>query len=102
MTDEQAQALIDGMAKITEKVDVLSTENAELKNQLEALKPEEETEEQKTAREAQEATDAQALKDTLQKDDPSPKTYNSQVDAKITAGDKLIVPLKVAPMPAGC
>jgi zinc protease len=40
---------------------------------------------------------AQALKDTLQKDDPSPKTYNSQVDAKITAGDKIIVPLKVAP-----
>jgi zinc protease len=40
---------------------------------------------------------ASALKDTLQKDEPSPKTYNSQVDAKITAGDKTIVPLKVAP-----
>ncbi len=40
---------------------------------------------------------AAALKDTLQKDDPSPKTYNSQVDAKVTAGDKTIVPLKVAP-----
>jgi zinc protease len=40
---------------------------------------------------------AAALKDTLQKDDPSPKTYNSQVDPKITAGDKAIVPLKVAP-----
>jgi zinc protease len=42
-------------------------------------------------------SNAAALKDTLQKDDPSPKTYNSQVDAKITAGDKTIVPLKVAP-----
>jgi zinc protease len=40
---------------------------------------------------------AAALKDVLQKDDPSPKTYNSQVDAKITAGDKTIVPLKVTP-----
>ncbi|MEO6192684.1 MAG: pitrilysin family protein [Thermoanaerobaculia bacterium] len=42
-------------------------------------------------------SDAQQLKDTLQKDEPSPKTYNSQVDAKITAADKIIVPLKVAP-----
>ncbi len=40
---------------------------------------------------------AAALKDALQKDEPSPKTYNSQVDAKITAGDKMIMPLKVAP-----
>ena len=40
---------------------------------------------------------AAALKDTLQKDEPSPKTYNSQVGPKITAGDKIIVPLKVAP-----
>ncbi len=40
---------------------------------------------------------AQQLKDTLQKDEPSPKTYNSQVDAKVTAADKIIVPLKVAP-----
>ena len=40
---------------------------------------------------------AQQLKDTLQKDEPSPKTYNSQVDAKVTEGDKVIVPLKVAP-----
>jgi zinc protease len=42
-------------------------------------------------------SDAQKLKDTLQKDEPSPKTYNSQVEAKITEGDKIIVPLKVAP-----
>jgi zinc protease len=40
---------------------------------------------------------AQPLKETLQKDEPSPKTYNSQVDAKITEADKIIVPLKVAP-----
>jgi zinc protease len=41
--------------------------------------------------------DAKALKATLQKDEPSPKTYNSQVDAKITAADQKIVPLKVQP-----
>ncbi|HEY2294352.1 MAG TPA: pitrilysin family protein [Thermoanaerobaculia bacterium] len=40
---------------------------------------------------------AQQLKETLQKDEPSPKTYNSQVDPKVTATDKVIVPLKVAP-----
>lgn len=43
------------------------------------------------------AANAQQLKETLQKDEPSPKTYNSQVDPKVTAADKLIVPLKVAP-----
>jgi zinc protease len=40
---------------------------------------------------------AQQLKDTLQKDEPSPKTYNSQVKAQVTEADKIIVPLKVAP-----
>jgi zinc protease len=40
---------------------------------------------------------ARQLKDTLQKDEPSPKTYTGQVDAKVTEGDKVIVPLKVAP-----
>lgn len=40
---------------------------------------------------------AQQLKETLQKDEPSPKTYNSQVPPKVTEGDKIIVPLKVAP-----
>ena len=42
-------------------------------------------------------SNAAALKDTLQKDDPSPKTYNSQVDPKVTEADKVIVPLKVQP-----
>jgi zinc protease len=42
-------------------------------------------------------SDAKALKDKLQKDEPSPKTYNSQVAAKVTEGDKKIVPLKVQP-----
>jgi zinc protease len=42
-------------------------------------------------------SNAQQLKDTLQKDEPSPKSYTSQVDAKVTEGDKIIVPLKVAP-----
>jgi zinc protease len=40
---------------------------------------------------------AKALKETLEKDAPSPKTYNSQVDAKVTAADQKIVPLKVQP-----
>ncbi|HET9209026.1 MAG TPA: pitrilysin family protein [Thermoanaerobaculia bacterium] len=40
---------------------------------------------------------AQQLKETLQKDEPSPKSYNSQVDPKVTEADKIIVPLKVAP-----
>lgn len=40
---------------------------------------------------------AQALKDTLQKDEPSPKTYNSQAPAEVLEGDKAIVPLKVQP-----
>ena len=38
---------------------------------------------------------AQQLKETLQKDEPSPKTYNSPVDADVTEADKKIVPLKV-------
>lgn len=57
MSDEQAQAVIDGIAKLTEKVDTLSTENQTLKDQLEGLKPAAETEEDKTAREAKEAED---------------------------------------------
>ncbi|HEY4593494.1 MAG TPA: pitrilysin family protein [Thermoanaerobaculia bacterium] len=40
---------------------------------------------------------AQQLKETLQKDEPSPKTYNSQMDPKVTEADKVIVPLKVQP-----
>jgi zinc protease len=40
---------------------------------------------------------AQQLKDTLQKDEPSPKTYNSQVDAKVLEADKTIQSLKVQP-----
>ena len=43
------------------------------------------------------AANAQQLKETLQKDEPSPKTYNSQVDPKVTEADKVIVPLKVQP-----
>jgi zinc protease len=40
---------------------------------------------------------AAQLKATLLKDEPSPKSYNSQVDATVTAEDKVIVPLKVQP-----
>lgn len=40
---------------------------------------------------------AQQLKDTLQKDDPSPKQYNSQVAEEILADDKKIQGLKVQP-----
>lgn len=57
MTDEQAQAVIDGMAKLTEKVETLTTENQALKDEVTSLKPPEETPEEKTAREAQEVAD---------------------------------------------
>ena len=40
---------------------------------------------------------AQQLKDTLQKDDPSPKTYNAQAEADILEADKTIQSLKVNP-----
>ena len=40
---------------------------------------------------------AQQLKDTIQKDDPSPKQYNSQVEEDILADDKKIQGLKVQP-----
>ncbi|HSG40451.1 MAG TPA: insulinase family protein, partial [Thermoanaerobaculia bacterium] len=40
---------------------------------------------------------AQQLKDTLQKDDPSPKQYNSQMEEDILEDDKKIQGLKVQP-----
>jgi zinc protease len=40
---------------------------------------------------------AQGLKDTLQKDEPSPKTYNSQAPADVLEADKTIQVLKVQP-----
>ena len=40
---------------------------------------------------------AQQLKDTLQKDDPSPKQYNSKVEDEILEDDKKIQGLKVQP-----
>jgi zinc protease len=40
---------------------------------------------------------AQALKDTLQKDEPSPKTYNSQAAPEVLEADKTIQALKVQP-----
>ena len=40
---------------------------------------------------------AQQLKETLQKDEPSPKTYNSTVAPEVTEADKTIQALKVQP-----
>ena len=40
---------------------------------------------------------AQQLKDTLQKDEASPKTYNAAVAADVTEADKTITTLKVQP-----
>lgn len=40
---------------------------------------------------------AQQLKDTLQKDDPSPKTYNAQPEPEVAEADKTIQALKVKP-----
>jgi zinc protease len=42
-------------------------------------------------------SDAQKLKDVLQKDEPSPKTYNAEVPADILEADKTIQALKVQP-----
>ncbi len=54
MTEEQAAALIDGMAKLTEKVDAQAEENKTLREEIAALKPKEETAEEKATREAAE------------------------------------------------
>ena len=43
------------------------------------------------------ATDAARLRDILQKDEPSPKTYISEVEPLVVEADKTIVPLKVKP-----
>ncbi len=59
MTEEQATQLLDGIAKLTEKVDAQAAEITALKERV----PEPETEEQKTEREAKEAADAQAAKE---------------------------------------
>ncbi|HEV2852373.1 MAG TPA: pitrilysin family protein [Thermoanaerobaculia bacterium] len=40
---------------------------------------------------------AQQLKDTLQKDEPSPKTYNAQAEPDVLEADKTIQALKVQP-----
>jgi zinc protease len=42
-------------------------------------------------------SDAQRLKDALQKDAPSPKTYNAQPSAEVVEADKTIQTLKVQP-----
>lgn len=66
MTPEQATALLDGMAKLTERVETLSTENQALREEVVALKPAEETEAEKTAREAQEAATAKAAEEAAE------------------------------------
>lgn len=59
MDKEQAQALIDGIAKLTEKVEAQAEQITELKERV----PAPETEEEKTAREAKEAEDKKAAED---------------------------------------
>jgi len=59
----QLAAALDGITKLAESVNELKVTNAELKTELDALKPVAETEEEKTAREAQEAADAKAAED---------------------------------------
>lgn len=81
MTDEQAQALIDGMAKLTEKVEVLATENQALKDEVTALKPAEETPEDKAAREEQEAKD-KADADKKAADEAEAKRVADEEEAK--------------------
>lgn len=57
MTEEQAQALLEGQGKLIEAVAALQANDEAMKEEIAALKPAEETAEEKTAREAQEAKD---------------------------------------------
>jgi HK97 family phage prohead protease len=57
MTPEQANAIIEGISKLTESVAELKAENETLKTTIDELKPAAETEEEKQAREEQEAKD---------------------------------------------
>lgn len=54
MTNEQAAALTESIAKLSEKVDALTAENVVLREEVTALKPAVETDEDKSAREAKE------------------------------------------------
>ena len=77
MTDEQAAAMIQGIAD-------LKTENQELRAEIAALKPAEETDEERTAREAKEAAD-QAEADKKAVDDAE-AAKKAQEDANVAAG----------------
>lgn len=63
MTDEQAQSLISGIAKLTEDVEKLTADNQSLRDEVAELKPVQETDEEKAAREEQGAKDAKDAED---------------------------------------
>ncbi len=71
MTEEQAKALLDSVTKLTEKVDTLTEDNKTLREEIVALKPVEETEDEKTSREnaEKEAADQAAADAAKAKED---------------------------------
>jgi hypothetical protein len=74
MTDEQATAIIEGMSKLTEKVDALATENQTLRDEIAADKKAREDEAAKAADDKKVADDEAARKveeDAKQNGDPA-------------------------------
>jgi HK97 family phage prohead protease len=73
MTPEQATALIEGMTKLTEKVDALTAENQTLREQIEAEQKAREDAEAKAEEEKKAADEEAARKaeDDAKKDDPA-------------------------------
>lgn len=81
MTPEQATALIEGMAKLTERLEDQAKTIETLATTVEELKPAEETEEAKTAREAKEAED-QAEADKQAADEEAARKADEDEKAK--------------------
>jgi hypothetical protein len=67
MTPEQATAMIEGMAKLTEKVDALAAENQSLREQVEAEQQSRADADKKAAEEAE----AKKSEEDANKDDPA-------------------------------
>lgn len=91
MTPEQEatmNAILAGQAKLVEKVDLLTTENATLHEELAALKPAEESPEDKVAREAKEAEDAKAEADKKAADEAAKAEAEKNDTAKDGGNDQ--------------
>ena len=84
MTDEQATAIIEGMAKLTEKVDALAAENQTLRDEIAADKKAREDEAAAKAEADKKAADEEAARkaeEDANKDDPAKGGENDQPGA---------------------